>query len=299
MKMLSILALAGAMLGLAACGEQVEVPPASKGMILTSVGYQGDILPPSRFRLDWCWALCDKLVVIEAGDAGMVEPLQVLMPKDNLMLGVDVRFTLGLSDDRESILSVFDRVTPQRLPSGNYGTTLGQVYEVYGTAIVRNVVRSTLSEYTIAEVAANQAAVSEKLRQDVSAALARTPLQIKQFGLADINYPRIVQDAMEATRARLIAIEQAEANAQVSIREAQARLEVARAEREADLLEAATIAEANMLLAEGVTPALIRYRELQVLERMADNRNAVFFPVEMSNSLGLENRVFRSVTPVQ
>lgn len=274
-------------------GEKVEVPPASVGMVLGKNGYQGDIVPPSRFRLPWCITQCDKLVVIEAGDAGKLEKMQVLMPQDNLVLGIDVRFTLALSDDRNQILSVFDRVVPSRLESGNYGTTLQQIYDTYGSAVVRNVVRSTLSEYTIRDIASNQARISEKLRQDVSEALSRTPLEVKQFGLAGIEYPAAVKEAMEATQRRKIDIERAEADAQVKIREAQARLEVSRAEREADLLEAKTVAEANLLLADGVTPELLEYRKWQVIEKMSDNQNTVFFPVDMTNSLGVENRVFK------
>lgn len=292
-KFLTRAALFGVMaFGLSGCiGELVEVPPASVGMVLGPNGYQGDIIPPSRFRLPFCTLECDKLVVIEAGDVGMLEKMEVLMPEDQLMLGVDVRFTLALSDDRNQMLSVFDRVIPTRLGSGNFGTNLETVYSVYGESIVRNVVRSTLSEYSISEVANNQGQVSEELRRNISAALARTPLEVRQFGLADIRYPDVIREAMEATQERKIAVERAEAEAQVQIREAQARLEVTRAEREADLLAAQTMSESNKILADGVTPEVLRYMELQVLKEMANNQNAVFFPVEMLGNTALENRM--------
>ena len=58
-KMLRNTAIVGILaLGLGACnpflGQRVEVPPASKGMILGANGFQGDIIPPSRFRLSRC-----------------------------------------------------------------------------------------------------------------------------------------------------------------------------------------------------------------------------------------------------
>lgn len=281
-------------LTLSACGERVEVPPASKGMILGLNGYEGNIIPPSRFRLDPCMLQCDKLVVIEAGDLGMAESMEVLMPKDNLMFGVQVRFTLSLSEDNDRVLEVFDRVLPTKAGDADSGfvISLNRIYDTYGAAVIRNVVRSTLSQYTIGEIAANQSAVSERLRSDVAASLEKTPLRIKQFGLADLNYPKVVRDAMEATQERRIAIERAEADAQVKIREAQALLEVRTAEREADLLAARTMAESNRILAEGVTPGVIRYLELEVLKEVAKNKNAVFFPVEMTGSIGLHNRLF-------
>jgi len=274
-------------------GERVEVPPASVGMVLTANGYQGDIIPPSRFRLQPCFRLCDKLVVIQAGDVGKVEAMNVLMPQDNMFLGVDVRFTLAMSQNQGEILRIFDRIVPRRLESGNFGVTIEDVYSTYGEAVVRNVVRSSLSKMSIEEVQNNQGAVSEMLYADVSEALSRTPLEVRQFGLADIRFPDVVRAAMEATQERRIAIERAEADAQVQIREAQARLEVARAEREADLLEAETIAEANKILADGVTPELLAYRRWQVIEKMTQNDSAVFVPVEMLNSPGLDVRVLQ------
>jgi regulator of protease activity HflC (stomatin/prohibitin superfamily) len=274
-------------------GEKVEVPPASVGMVLGKNGYQGNIVPPSRFRLAVCFLNCDKLVVIEAGDIGMVEQMSVLMPKDSLDLGVDVRFTLALRSEPTEILSVFDRVVPTRLESGNYGTTLHQVYETYGKAVVRNVVRARLSEYTIDEIANNQGAVSEDLRQTVSESLKRTPLEIKQFGLASIKYPDAITEGREANARRQIDIEKVEADAQVEIRQAQTRLEVMRADREADILAAETIAQQNIILAEGVTPEVLRYMELEVLKEMAKNKNTIFFPVDMMGSVGLQNRLFR------
>jgi hypothetical protein len=290
--------LVGAM-ALSACnpfGERVEVPPASVGMVLSANGYQGDVIPPSRFRLEPCFRLCPKLVVIEAGDIGKVEAMNVLMPQDNLFLGVDVRFTLAMSQNQNEILRIFDRIVPRRLETGNFGVTIEDVYSTYGEAVVRNVVRSSLSKMSIAEVQNNQGAVSEMLYADVSEALSRTPLEVRQFGLADIRFPDVVRMAMEATQERRIAIERAEADAQVQIREAQARLEVARAEREADLLEAQTVAEANRILADGVTPELLDYRRWQVIEKMTQNSNAVFIPVEMLNTPGLDYRVLQQGT---
>lgn len=60
---------------------------------------------------------------------------------------------------------------------------------------------------------------------------------------------------------------------------------------EADLLAAQTMAESNQILADGVTPEVLRYMELQVLREMANNQNAVFFPVEMLGNTAMENRM--------
>lgn len=217
------------------------------------------------------------------------------MPKEQVQLTAEIRFTLGISNDNAKLLSIFDRITPQRLTSGNFGTNIDHIYAVYGEPIIRNVVRSTLSKYTIAEVIANQGDISEVLRADITRALAGTALEVKNLGLGRISPPPAILEAQNQALQRRVDIEKAEASAQVAIREAQAELEVQRARREADLLQAQTLREADEILADGVTPELIRYRELQVLEKMAENGSAVFFPVDMLGSLGLENRVMSTV----
>lgn len=305
-KILGILGLVGAAVTLSACGERVEVPPASVGMVLGPNGFEGDIRPPSRFRLEPCIFQCDKLVVIEASDVGIIEGMQVLMPKDNLMLGVDIRLTVSLSQDQERILEVFDRVSPRRLHTGNFGTTLytpetvdpessrTSIYGVYGKSVVRSVARSVLSNYTIAEFTANQGMIADELRDAINQELGRTPLEVRQLGIAGIQYPDVVTQAMELRAEREIAIETAEAQAQVQIREAQARLEVAEATRQADLLEAETIAEANRILANGVTPELIEYRRLNVIQSLGENGNTIFFPLDLVGTEALNLRVLQS-----
>lgn len=294
-KYLKMSLLSASVLALTACGERAQVPTASVGMVLGPNGYIGDVINPSTFRLKPCmwWTVgCEKLVVIQAGDEGMLESLDVLLPKDNLIISVDVRFTLGLSQDEKVLRGVFDRVSPSRRDGTNQMyIDLARIYDVYGKAVVRNIVRSKLSEYSTSEIAANQAAISASLRNVVEEALAGTPFDVKQFGLASIKFPDVVREAMEATAERTIAIERAEADAQVRIREAQAQLEVERAERDAEILQAETIAETNRILANGVTPDLLEYRRLKVLESLGGNENVVFFPVEMLGSTGMETAI--------
>ena len=101
---------------------------------------------------------------------------------------------------------------------------------------------------------------------------------------------------MEAATQRKIDIERADADAQVKIREAQANFEVTKARREADLLAARTLAESNRALAEGVSPELLRYMEIETMKLMAENQRAVFFPIDMTGSVGLETRIFGTQT---
>lgn len=283
--------------GLSGCiGERVEVPPASVGMVMGNTGLSGDIIPPSRFRLEPCFFNCDKLVVIEAGDVAINESHAVFMPKDSLELGVGVKMTVALSQDKEELKRVFSRITPKRLESGNFGVTLEQIYQVYGAAIVTNAVRGAISKASIASVAANQTALGEEIRLAIVDSLKRTPLEVREFTMSELKLPQAVVTANEAVAQKQADIARADAEAQVSIREAQARLETTKAQREADLLAAQVTSEMNKILAEGVTPGVLRYMELQVLQEVAKNGNTIFFPLDMVGSTGLQNRVLNSDT---
>lgn len=298
MNFLKVFAVIGALFTLAGCGELVAVPPASKGVILTKDGLRGDLIPPSQFRLSPCYipgSICDKLVVIQAGDVAITESVDVLMPKDNLIMGVDVRFTTGLSDSDSEILNVFNRVQPMQSDSRSILLTqLDSVYKIYGEPIIQNVVRSTLSRYTIQELAANQSEISEVLKQEVTEALKRTPLKISQFGLASIRYPEPILAAMNNAATRKVEIEKVESDYQIKLREAQTNYEVSKQQREVDLLTAQTLRDADEILSNGITPEILRYREIQAIEKMSENKNAVFFPYSMSESVGLQNRMFNT-----
>ena len=62
LQKLAAVSIGAVALSLGACAERVEVPPAHKGKILTKNGYKPETVSPSKFRLDWCWWYCDKLV---------------------------------------------------------------------------------------------------------------------------------------------------------------------------------------------------------------------------------------------
>lgn len=283
---------------LTACGEKVEVPPAHVGKILTKNGYKPDTVPPSKFRLEWCWAYCDKLVTLEIADQSGKESFKLFMPKDQLNMTFDVRFTLAVPNDETVVAQIFDRVSPSISEGGLIGSgdsyiNVAQVYEVYGRPVIRDVVRRTMAQYDINEVANNRERISQELFQVVTAELKGTPLLIKRFGLADVQFPEIITQAKEAAAQRRIDIEQEEAKKQIRLVKMQADLEAARRDRNIRKEKAMAILEENEIIAKSVTPDYLAYRQLEVLEQMAKSNNAVFVPVEALGTLGLENRIFK------
>lgn len=289
---------------LVACGEAVEVPPAHVGKVLTKNGYKPDTVPPSKFRLDWCWWYCDRLVLVQAADFPYKEEIRIFMPRDQLNLAADVRLTLAIDTAPEALDSIFAKVTPRIGDVDGDGerdqvVTVSQVYETYGQPIVRDVVRSVLAKHEINEIASSREAVNAEIAQAIRDAFAHTPLVAKRVGLGDVQFPEIIVAQKEAAAKRRIEIERAEADKQVQLVELQTQLEVAKARRAIEREKAEAIREANAIYAESVSERWLQYRQLEVLEKMAVNPNTVFVPYGALDEVGMSQRMYSEQARVQ
>lgn len=261
------------------CGQAVEVPVAHVGKVSTASGLQQGIIQPSRFRLDACMSNCDALILVEASDHGIKEVMQVFMPRDTLNLTVEVRGTVSISADEKNVEKIFKRMPAQEgKDTGDQIRTIkmNAVYATYGEPIIREAVRSAITKYSIVEVTANRERISQELLVLVKERLKSTPLDLREFGLADLQPPKVIVDAQEAAATREIAIQQAEADKQVRLKQAEGNLAVALKQQEVDLKVAETQVLVDKKLASGVSSAFIAQRSLVVLEQMAKSPNKVF-----------------------
>ncbi len=257
---------------LTGCGDPVEVPPAHVGKLSTESGLQEGIIQPSKFRLEGFCLNCDNLILVEASDYGAKESMQIYMPKDQLNLTVDIRGVFTISADKANVEKVFARVPADQTNSSRIRVIpMTKVYGIYAQPVIRETVRSLLTEYTIAEVMENRDAISQSLAQEVRKRLGVTPITTIRFGLADVQPPEVIVKAREKAKEREIAIQQAEADKQVSLKQAEAALEVAIKQQEVDLKEAETQVLVNTRLAEGVNDAFVTQRWLKIMGELAAN----------------------------
>jgi hypothetical protein len=203
-KSVVLIVVSLAILGFGGCsfiGKKVQVPPAHVGKVLTKNGYKPDSVPPSVFRLDGCIAYCDALVLLEVSDRPMRESFQLFMPKDQLNMSFDVRMTMSIS--KSQINSIYDRIPPHKglIP-------FDTVYKTYAQPVIRDVVRQVISKYSINEVASSRERISLELFQTVGKALNGAALDIKRFGLADVQFPSVITTAKENAAKRREEIEQ-------------------------------------------------------------------------------------------
>ncbi|MGI9425428.1 MAG: SPFH domain-containing protein, partial [Hyphomicrobiaceae bacterium] len=289
MKRVAKLAIAlSATVVLTGCiGESVQVPPAYVGKILSKDGFQPGLIKPSQFRLPICFFYCDRLIVVESSDFGHVEQFRkdhaLYMPKSQLAMPFDVRGTFAVRNDEHTLQAVFDRVpadyTGRNLRNLVHGYISKQrIYDIYGKAIIRDVVRRVVSQYSIEEVASSRAAINAELNQSIAAALSKTPLVALRFGLADVRFPKVILDQKETAARRRIAIQQEEAEKQIRLVKLQADLEAARAERQIRRERAQAVLEENKIYAKSVSERYLAYRRLEVLEKLASSTNTKWVP---------------------
>jgi len=280
--MLAILSMA-----LVGCvGEQVEVPPGSVGKIMGKDGYREGIVNTSKFRLDFCIQYCDQLVTMGVTDFPMEESMELFMPKDKLVMRFDLRLTL--TPKPEQYESLFSRIPPTTTGAGLVIPS-AMTYVTYAQQIIRSEAREILSEYTINEVASSREAINVQLTEALTKTInERTPYMVRYLGIADIKYPDVITNAQIAAAERREAIQQEEAELEISKVQLERLLQETRLQRAIDIEIAQASAEVNRILGDSVTPAYVTYRQLDALQAIATSENTKFVPVEMLSSMAAQ-----------
>lgn len=296
MKMMMKLVVAAVvMVTMAGCYDAKNVPPATKGKLLTVDGYQEGFLDPGRHRLSWSY-FGRELVLLSTSVFTRNEPMNMILA-DKLTLNFNVRTRMTLKRDPQVLEGVFDALTPvwdEEL--GAKTISLANIYQTYAEMTIQQQARAIMSGYTVEEVQANYARISGEMFVAVRDALAGTPLQVQEVTLNNIKYPDVVTKAVELAKQRELEITQVENEAQKEMIEAQKELEIANARREIELVRARTQRDANRIIGEGVTPEFLMLRQLEVQQAvqtaMAENGATTFMPFEALDEIGTSIRMF-------
>lgn len=277
-KMMMVALLAIAMVG---CSK-VTVPPAAKGKILSASGYSTDVKETGKY---WLW-MTEDMVILDTSTQVMAEAIEVKMA-DDLTLKLQVRFRTRISGNDKVINSMFNDIKHQQ-----YQVTLPMVYGVYGRDVVQTVSRSVLSKYKVTEVANNYDKISKDLTDSLRTAMSSSPLEVSNITMANIDYPDVIDNGIQKRNEREIAID-TEANEQaVKMVQKNNELILANADYEIRMTRAKAVRDENNITAAGLNPILLQYRQLEVMEKMADNKNAIFVPYESLTNVGLQNRMY-------
>lgn len=268
-RLATIFAIAAGAMALTACGQKVEVPPAHVGMIMTKDGYQENVIPTSKFRMEQCFTYCDRLVLLDVADKAYQEDLQIFIPADQLNLGVTVKATLSI--DPKKTKELFKTISPKEMTDYLSVIENQRIYQTYASQIIQKEVREHLSKYSISEIASS----NEKINADLGVTLQRviserTPFQVRFVGLTGLKYPDIITKAQEGAAERREAIQQEEAQAKVTEVKLEAALKEARLQRAIEREKAQTEAEAQRVLGESVDARVLQLRALEIKKMEAE-----------------------------
>ncbi len=284
-KFILIIGLIGAML-FTGCNQ--TVPQGTKAKILGAGGFQPEVYPPSRVWLGWR----ENFIFVETVTHTVNETVTVRM-KDDMNLIVQVRFQLRMGEKTKSLNAVFNDILPH---NGGDTITLKQVYEIYGKMITNKITREVLSQYNIADVNDNFNHISADIYNKIITGFKPTPLIISDVALGKLDYPDVIDRAIESAAKRELEIKQTEADVQVRLTELKGKEQVAKGEYRIKMEEARRIKDYNKAIAEGITPELLELRKLEVQEALVNaigkgDTSTIFVPYSALGTTGLNNRV--------
>ena len=284
---LKVIALFAIALSFISCSHQV-VDQGTKGKVLDRSGFHPEVYPPSRVNV----GLHGRLVLVETVTHTVNETITVRMA-DDMNLVAQVRFQLRMGEKEKSLNAVFNDIKPVE---GSNLITLSQVYNIYGKLLVNKIAREVLSKYNIGDVNDNFNHISADIYNKTLTAFKPTPLIITDVALGKLDYPDVIDRAIEAAAKRELEIKQAEADVQVRLTELQGKEKVAEGEYRIRMQEAKRVRDYNKMIANGITPELLKLRELEVQEMMAsriDKGDTVFIPYGAMQSPGMQMRMYQ------
>lgn len=276
----------GMVIGLAACGRPVEIPPAHVGKIQTKDGMTDNVREPSKFRLDKCWAYCDKLVTLDVSDQRYQESFKTFMPKDDLELSYAVTMTMAIDPNKYDF--IFDNVPAKQLDDQLAIIEQMNVYKRYAESKVETILPEIVAEFKIAEIASDRGKVNDFIKSRLNKELSSTPFVLKHVGLTQVDYPEIITKAKENAAERREQEQQILAQRTLDLMKIETEKEVEKQRREVELMKAKTKA---LIAKEMMTKEYETLLKYETLDSMAKSTNKIIVPTEMLDGLAVQNQV--------
>jgi len=267
---------------LAGC-EVSTVPPAAKGKILSSSGYSADVKETGKY---WLFGF-KNMVILDTSTRMISENINVKM-SDNLDLPFQLHFRTRIQGDDRTINAMFNDITHD-----DYQVSLDKVYQVYGRNVVTNAARSVMSKYKVAEVAANFEKINNDIYAEINKRMVGSPLEVSDVTLANISYPPVITQAVEKQQERELAIVTEKNQQAIEMLKKENQLKLADADYAIRVKKAEAVREENRITSEGLSTTLLHYRNLEVMEKLADSQNKVFVPYQALGEVGVSNTMFK------
>jgi len=266
-----------------------RIPPAHAGKVLTGSGYQSEVLDPGR-KFIWAW---QNVILLDMSTETFSEDATVILA-DRLELDYDIQFRARLRKDPDIINAMFNDL---KLPPGVTYVKLEHVYATYARMIIENSSREVLNRYSSEEVYQNYGNLSDEIAAAIKPELENTPISLENIIINNIKFPPVVTDAINLVKERELDIQREVAQNEINLLQRENERLLAEAEYETRMTRAKTIRDENRTIAEGISPALLEFRRLEVQQAFAEQSgvsgNFTFMPIEALSTPGGNMRVYQ------
>ena len=268
MKKILLLSLLTLSILFTGCNEQIVA--GTKGKIMGKTGWQPEIYPPSKVWVDTTFTFTpEKLFLVQTTTKKYAQPIEVLL-QDKLTLTAEIVFRGRINGSDAVINSIFND-----MPMNDNIVTTDEVYQTYGKMVVLNTAREVISKYNVDEVNTNYARITTELYNAIKPKLVGLPIEISDVTLGNIGYPQIVTDAINNAKERRMQIEKEEAQVQIELTKKNGQEQLASADYRIKMMEAKRIRDYNKMTADGITPALLQLRALELREKELEKWNGI------------------------
>lgn len=215
-------------------------------------GFQGVVVGPGNYGVS-LWR--NRVLNIDVRPATYNESFEIM-----------TRDELNVSFDFHSVISV--RSGTVREVVEQYGAE--DWYERYLQKPLRTFVRETVQPFNSTEIKAHRTDIAKTVHQRLALYLEDTPFEIVSVVVGNIDYPKVVADAVEKKLAAQQLLQEKETQKAIMMKDAEIRIEEARG-----------IAEAQKIINATLTPAYLQHEAIQAQLKMADspNHTTVYIPV--------------------
>lgn len=291
MKKILLAIAAVSVLFVTGCSEYV--PPAHKGKVLAPSGFTPDIHPAGKVGGFGPFSR-NKLILLETGTQTATETMTVKL-SDDAKLTFDVKFRTRIAGSEDVLNSMFDDIV---LPQGSNKVTLSMVYNTYGKMIIRNKSREVMNDYAVDEISKNYDRISSELAIAIKEGFVGIPLEMSDVALGNVEWPKEVTAAINATLKSRAEIAKIEADKLKDLADAKAREAIAEANYAAEMVEARTLRDYNKTVASGISQNFLQFKALQTQEKMIKamqenpNSNTIYMPYDALGTMGAQMQMF-------
>lgn len=223
-----------------------------KPRIFGKGGFQGVVTGPGNFGVS-IWR--NRAVNIDKRPNTYKESFKI-MTKDDLNISFNFHSVISVKDN-----SVKDVV--EKYAGENW-------YERFLQKPLRTYVREMVQPYNSKEIKEKRQDVADHVKDRIESYLKKTPFKLISVVVGDINYPKVVSNAVEKKLAAQQLLEEKEIQKEIMKKNAEIRIE-----------EAKGIAQAQKIINTTLTPNYLQHEAIQAQLTMAEspNHTTVYIPV--------------------